>query len=369
MNGEICVIKLRVICCFVLLLVLCSCSAGNVAEESVWISQGYLKDECVAQIGEKLYTYLPGENENIREYLYEIDKTGNKTVVICDKEGCAHEQQGHLVDPCNAFDYATLGLMADGEFLYSGSHNGSVGISRHSIKNGSKETVLQTELPISCFYVEDGSVYYAQQDQNYGEPVLRKEDNGYRLFVRSTDQKTQEPKLLYERKGVIGYIACIQKFDEVMFLTEVFYPSGNVQDATMNVVMLNGESGEIVRVVENAGGHNIAKIGLNYAIPSDSIGMVLVDEKGMVCKQIDCGKKAMCIGVEGYLLVDSVVDGERELSVYNDSGERMGKCFVTEAYSDMLGADQNYVYYWKETGEKALLEGIDWRVCIEKSAA
>ena len=108
MNGEICVIKLRVICCFVLLLVLCSCSAGNVAEESVWISQGYLKDECVAQIGEKLYTYLPGENENIREYLYEIDKTGNKTVVICDKEGCAHEQQGHLVDPCNAFDYATL---------------------------------------------------------------------------------------------------------------------------------------------------------------------------------------------------------------------------------------------------------------------
>lgn len=187
------------------LALLAGCAAAPAKEEreeGAFVAHGYLRGGAgVAQLDGALYAFLPkGEGPGAREYLYELNEDGGKGRIVCGKAGCAHEEQGTLLDPCHAYSHTVTGLMAADGALFAGSRNGAVGVTRFDPKGGPPETVLTSEKEIACFLVWDGDIYYAQQDQPFPAGGLT-QGGGYRLMKRPLDAPDAPAEAIYAREG------------------------------------------------------------------------------------------------------------------------------------------------------------------------
>lgn len=360
--------KKRMACLVLLtaLLLLAGC-AKAASKEGVWVAHGYLRDQCIAEIDGVRYAFIGSEeNPEQRVYLAQLDQNGEKKRLVCSKEGCAHEQQGNLADPCHAYSAVTGGLMAADGKLYAGSHNGEMGVVEFDPEGGPPRTVLTAPQRISCFLVQDGWIYYAQQDQTFAEPALCAPENGYRMLRRRLNDDGAEPETVYERGGVVGYIACAQCIGDKLVLTEVYLEDEDAQDASMNLLRMNldGSGGELLAA--SAGGHFAAQVESGLAITrkneDGSWTAELLDTAGAKKAELDRSQDRMMVcGQMNTVLVDSGAQlAPRTLRVYSAAGEKLGECALEKQYSPLLGMDERYAYYW----DGGKLISVDWKKLI-----
>lgn len=322
-------------------------------EEGAFVAHGYLRGGAsVAQLDGALYAFLPkGEGPGAREYLYELNEDGGKGRIVCGKAGCAHEEQGTLLDPCHAYSHTVTGLMAADGALFAGSRNGAVGVTRFDPKGGPPETVLTSEKEIACFLVWDGDIYYAQQDQPFPAGELT-QGGGYRLMKRPLDAPDAPAEAIYAREGR-GYIGCCQQIGGALYLTEFALGDGGEE---MNIVRVSPEGGDAAVFAPNCGGHFIAQVGKRLGVARRNgdgtwTALLLDHDGGNAIEAETTQAPCQVAGAGGNLLVDSGIAlpaGGRTLTAYSEAGERLGSMVIPASYSAILGADETCAYYWDE---------------------
>lgn len=363
--------------CVLLCLLMAGCAAQAEQPDPaapVWIAQGYHQSESLASCAGEVFAFMPaGEGSGARMYLYAVDENGKKRIV-CDRTDCAHEEQGTLAQPCHAYSVCTRGLMAEDGALYAASPNGEQGVMRFDPKGTEPQTVLKTEQRISCFWVQDGVIYYAQQDQDWGEAEPASPQSGYRLLARPLQDAQAQPEILYERQGAVGYIACIQPLDGWLYLTEI-HRQGD-RGAVTNIVRVRPQGGEAELFAQGMGGHFIVSSGDRLAAArQESDGSwtaVLMTEQGEELRALETGPAACMLAAGGdCILVDSglqIPARERTLRAYDEEGTLVAECTLPAGYGRLLGADAQFAYYWEE-GEKLRLKRVEWRQKPERPAA
>lgn len=332
-----------------LMLALLGCAKSE-GTEAAFYAQGYLKDECVAEVNGARYAFLPKEGEQTRLYLYELDEKGGKKRIVCNRKDCLHEEQGILADPCHAYSVSTQGLMTDGRALYAQSKNGGVGIMRFDTQGGEPQNVLRREgCQITCFLVDSGMLYWAQRDQ----------DGVYALYRDSVERAGEDAECLLSGDDR-GYYAEIQEQDGTLYLTEA-----RTDEDRMRLICVGADQ-KAETMLENVCAHTflIRKNGF-AAAKIDAEGkrwVVILNEEGQTTAEVPLGfKPCMMFGCGDILYADSgfgLMNHEpRVLYALNEKGEELGRAEVPERCGYLLGADRDGAYYW-ETGEQTSLVKI-----------
>lgn len=331
-----------------LTLILLGCAKQNVPT-ACFYAQGYLKDECVAEVDGARYAFLPREGEQARLYLYELDENGEKKRIVCNRKDCLHEKQSTLIDPCYAYSVCTQGLTTDGKALYAQSKNGDIGVMRFDIYGGEPKNVLRQDGQITCFLVNDGMIYWA----------LRTKSDQYVLYRRNIEKaEAQAECVLPEEDG--GYYAEIREQNGTLYLTE-----GKTAEDRMRLLCIGADK-KSEMILENICAHTFVFMKNGFAVAKvDEEGnrlAVLLSEEGQTVTEVSLGQNpCMMLSCGEKIYVDSgfgLSEETRMLYALNEDGKELGKIAVPDDYGYMLGADHDGVYYW-ETAEQLKLVRIE----------
>lgn len=300
-------------------------------------------------------------------YIYFTDKKSMRTVPLCNKPDCLHDNETNISksNSCNSYVRGDYTKMVGDLLLYENQ----LYFFRIRKENDKPIQYLLTQISIDGSMRDDvydfidfpqfiiihrGFLYYSTTDNG---TVDDKEDSTvsetrlYRIPLEHLDNK---PEIIYSSKGIYAIIGGLLGYDKNIYFTYEYFADPKLQQYENSLMSYNIDNDKVSMISDKGG---------RVAICNNKIVYYLTNDKKCLCELDGSNSKILdsIVGIQysddQFILTDtkfmktaSSLNGDNKaekqfLHIYNLNGKKL-QSFDLDKYvrATVFGSDNRYIY-------------------------
>jgi hypothetical protein len=313
-------------------------------------------------------------------FLFYMDKTTMKSVVLCNKPDCLHynESNNEQISKCNAFFvYANASITYYNSHIYLfdnanetrydkvTSNLVSLGWSLYQVSNdGTKRQKIFTilEKP-SSLMIHRGYIYYSTNDYGSAASLNDSAVSICKIYRISLSNLDQSPELIYTYSGYNADVFKLVGYQNYIYFLCIDYPKSSSEVADNLLMSYNITNKEISQINNDVGSYAVCggKI-VYYSFSGDVYRCNLDGSETIILNHVN----GVPYSDEKYIIIDSGSQDmqgnpiKRQLKIFDIGGKEHQSYDIDKIKNvTILGSSDDYIFLYDNGGTSNEFGGID----------
>lgn len=305
-------------------------------------------------------------------YLYYMDKSTMKPVLMCNKPDCLHteETESEKTMNCNAFfSDANNNLMYYKSSLYMVQLSAGSGLSlnRVSLDATKRHQLYNFKDFLFCMMIHRGYVYYIVNETTF---VSDKSSAAKGMVYRNDlNNLSKEPELIYECEGYDTFLHDLKGYGDYVYFSASYFENSNFTNKHNTILRYSVIRKSCEKVADNANRLTFYNDTLLFDGDKQQVYSCNLDGSGL--KKLDKVIGYSMCADDKYIYTINYTTSSADIIIYNWNGSE-GKRFHISPLYMLCGCDDKYLFIYEmggnELGEISRLYIVDKNKLADGSA-